>query len=214
MRCLLLVMCTHPFVKKAFTLHLARSEGHEFYFGCNLMHRKILASSHQHLMAEAPTEIASCAPRHVIVAAAFLAMTHCKPPAGAVAPVFDLSRVIAESSFNIGTLESSQTLDCDFLRFFSFSTTALGDIEAVIDWNRDSNRLDAVIYRGQCNCRLSQRNACEDVVASSIGEPPAKPTRITAEEEPADSYTLEISNLQDDGRPDSGSYQVISRTES
>ena len=34
-------------------LHLARSEGHERYLGCNLMHRKVLASSHQHLMAEA-----------------------------------------------------------------------------------------------------------------------------------------------------------------
>ena len=56
LRCLLLVMCTHPFAKEALTLHLARSEGHELYFGCNLMHRKVLASSHQHLMAEAPTE--------------------------------------------------------------------------------------------------------------------------------------------------------------
>ena len=53
--CLLLVMCTHPFAKKAFTLHLSRSEGHERYFGCNLMHRKALASSYQHLMAEAPS---------------------------------------------------------------------------------------------------------------------------------------------------------------
>ena len=51
---LLLVICTHPFVKKELTLHLARSEGRERYFGCNLMHRKVLASSHQHLMAEAP----------------------------------------------------------------------------------------------------------------------------------------------------------------
>ena len=40
--------------KKALTLHLARSEGHERYFGCNPMQRKVLASSHQHLMAEAP----------------------------------------------------------------------------------------------------------------------------------------------------------------
>ena len=56
LRCLLLVMCTHPFAKKALTLHLARSEGHERYFGCNLMHRKVLASSHQHLIAEAPAE--------------------------------------------------------------------------------------------------------------------------------------------------------------
>ena len=54
LRCLLLVMCTHPFAKKALTRHLARSEGHERYFGCNLMHRKVLASSHQHLMTEAP----------------------------------------------------------------------------------------------------------------------------------------------------------------
>ena len=54
LRCLLLVMCAHPFAKKALTLHLARSEGHERYFGCNSMHRKVLASSHQHLMAEAP----------------------------------------------------------------------------------------------------------------------------------------------------------------
>ena len=54
LRCLLLVMYTHPFAKKALTLHLAHSEGHERYFGCNLMHRKVLASSHQHLMAEAP----------------------------------------------------------------------------------------------------------------------------------------------------------------
>ena len=53
LRCLLFVMCTHPFAKKALTLHLARSEGHERYFGCNLMHCKVLASSHQHLMAEA-----------------------------------------------------------------------------------------------------------------------------------------------------------------
>ena len=54
LRCLLLVMCTHPFAKEALTLHLARSEGHERYFGYNLVHRKVLASFHQHLMAEAP----------------------------------------------------------------------------------------------------------------------------------------------------------------
>ena len=54
LRCLLLVMCTHPFAKETLTLHLARSEGHEHYLGCNSMHRKVLASSHQHLMAEAP----------------------------------------------------------------------------------------------------------------------------------------------------------------
>ena len=52
--CLLLVMCTYPFAKKELTLHLARGEGRERYFGCNLMQRKVLASSHQHLMAEAP----------------------------------------------------------------------------------------------------------------------------------------------------------------
>ena len=46
LRCLLLVMCMHPFAKKALTFHLARSEGHERYFGCNLMHCKVLASSH------------------------------------------------------------------------------------------------------------------------------------------------------------------------
>ena len=57
LRCLLLVMCTHPSAKKALTLHLARSESHERYFGCNLMHHKALASSHQHLMAEAPAEV-------------------------------------------------------------------------------------------------------------------------------------------------------------
>ena len=32
LRCLLLVMCTHPFAKEAFTLHLMRSEGHERYW--------------------------------------------------------------------------------------------------------------------------------------------------------------------------------------
>ena len=31
LRCLLLVMCTHPFAKEALTLHLPRSEGHERY---------------------------------------------------------------------------------------------------------------------------------------------------------------------------------------
>ena len=40
--------------RKALTLHLARGEGRERYFGCNLMQRKVLASSYQHLMAEAP----------------------------------------------------------------------------------------------------------------------------------------------------------------
>ena len=54
LRCLLLVMCTYPFAKTALTLYLARSEGHEHYFGCNLMQCKVLASSHQHLIAEAP----------------------------------------------------------------------------------------------------------------------------------------------------------------
>ena len=54
LRCLLLVMCTYPFAKKALTLYLARGEGRERYFGCNLMQSKVLASSHQHLMAEAP----------------------------------------------------------------------------------------------------------------------------------------------------------------
>ena len=61
LRCLLLVMCSHPFAKEALTLHLARSEGHERYFDCNLLHCKVLASSHQHLMAEAP----GCVPRFV-----------------------------------------------------------------------------------------------------------------------------------------------------
>ena len=56
LRCLLLVMCTYPFAKKELTLHLARGKGRERYFGCNLMQRKVLASSHQHLMAEAPAE--------------------------------------------------------------------------------------------------------------------------------------------------------------
>ena len=55
LRCLLLVMCTYLFAKKkALTLHLARGEGRERYFGCNLMQHKVLASSYQHLMAEAP----------------------------------------------------------------------------------------------------------------------------------------------------------------
>ena len=54
LRYLLLVMCTHPFAKKGLTLHLAYSEGREPYLGCNLMHRKVLAPFHQHLMAEAP----------------------------------------------------------------------------------------------------------------------------------------------------------------
>ena len=54
LRCLLLVMCTYPFAKKPLMLHLARGEGRERYFGCNLMQRNVLASSHQHLMAEAP----------------------------------------------------------------------------------------------------------------------------------------------------------------
>ena len=47
-------MCTYPFAKKALTLYLARGESRERYFDCNLMQRKVLASSHQHLMAEAP----------------------------------------------------------------------------------------------------------------------------------------------------------------
>ena len=54
LRCLLSAICTHPLAKAALTLHLARSEGHERYFGCNLMQRKVLAPSHQHLMTEAP----------------------------------------------------------------------------------------------------------------------------------------------------------------
>ena len=37
LRCLLLVMCTYPVAKEALMLHFARSEGHERYFGCNLM---------------------------------------------------------------------------------------------------------------------------------------------------------------------------------
>ena len=39
----MLVICTHPFAKKSLTLNLARGEGREPYFGCNLMHRKVLA---------------------------------------------------------------------------------------------------------------------------------------------------------------------------
>ena len=51
LRCLLLVMCTHPFAKKAFTLHLSRSEGHERYFGCNLT---LIAKSSKHENAKQP----------------------------------------------------------------------------------------------------------------------------------------------------------------
>ena len=62
LRCLLLVMCTYPFAKKALTLHLAHGEGRERYFGCNLMQRKVLASSHQHLIAEAPKVLPNFVP--------------------------------------------------------------------------------------------------------------------------------------------------------
>ena len=54
LRCLLLAMCTYPFAKKELTLYLPCREGRERYFDCNLTQRKVLASSHQHLMAEAP----------------------------------------------------------------------------------------------------------------------------------------------------------------
>ena len=57
LRCLLLVMCTYPFAKKALTLHLERGEGRERYIGCNLMQGKVLASSHQHLMAGRDTKL-------------------------------------------------------------------------------------------------------------------------------------------------------------
>ena len=43
--------------KRGAYAHLARSEGHERYFGCNLMHRNVLASSYQHLMTEAPIRL-------------------------------------------------------------------------------------------------------------------------------------------------------------
>ena len=59
LRCLLLVMCTYPFAKKALTLHLSCGEGRERYFGCNLMQRKVLALSHQHVMAEAPVFVSN-----------------------------------------------------------------------------------------------------------------------------------------------------------
>ena len=42
--------------KKRLRSNLARGEGRERYFGCNLMQRKVLASSHQYLMAEAPAD--------------------------------------------------------------------------------------------------------------------------------------------------------------
>ena len=51
LRCLLLVMYTHPFSKEALTLHLARSEGHERYFGCNLT---LIAKSSKHENAKQP----------------------------------------------------------------------------------------------------------------------------------------------------------------
>ncbi len=64
-----LVMCTHPIAKEAFALHLACSEGRKRYFGCNLVHRKVLASSHQHLMAEAPKT-----PLHILIDSSGLAV--------------------------------------------------------------------------------------------------------------------------------------------
>ena len=70
LRCLLLVICTHPVAKEALTLHLAWSEGRKRYFGCNLMHRKVLASSHQHLMAEAPIEVFLLTGRRNLVSSA------------------------------------------------------------------------------------------------------------------------------------------------
>ena len=50
--------------KKVLTLHLARGEGRERYFDCNLMQCKVLASFHQHLMAEAPRVSVAISRRH------------------------------------------------------------------------------------------------------------------------------------------------------
>ncbi len=47
----------------------AAGEGRERYFGCNLMQRKVLASSHQHLMAEAPATAPKTRGRHSRAAA-------------------------------------------------------------------------------------------------------------------------------------------------
>ena len=89
LRCLLLVMCTYPFAKKALTLHLARGEGCESYFGCNLMQRKVLASSHQHLIAEAPEVPANEAGSYTLTAEGDVIFTAAK---AAIEDVLDLLR--------------------------------------------------------------------------------------------------------------------------
>ena len=129
--------------------------------------------------------------------------------------VFSIRTVVLEGAFAIGTLESSRDVVCDYERHFTFETAALGNIEAVVDWENPENRLDVVIREDRCNCELTRRNACGDPIASSIGESANKPNTILAEEEPAGTYTLSISNLQEGETtvPDSGTYQVISYTE-
>ena len=86
LRCLLLVMCTYPFAKKALTLYLARGEGRELYFGCNLMQRKVLASSHQHLMAEAPLRLTDDERRRLAVKGKALGRKLLAEVAGIVTP--------------------------------------------------------------------------------------------------------------------------------
>ena len=119
-----------------------------------------------------------------------------------VVPTGPVTTVVKRGSFNIGT-----GVPCGFLKFFPFTTSATGNIDAEVRWFDIFNDMDIGITRGRCSCNLFYADACGRPIASSESLF-ANPERIIALNQPAGRYTLYVANVGEDALRDGGTYQV------
>ena len=90
----------------------------------------------------------------------------------------------------------------------TFTTTAMGDIEAIVDWTFPTNNVDLLFFRGECSEEQFQAGQCN--LGDTAESPTAKPERVGIAGAPAGIYTLVVFNLGE--TEESFSYQVLLTT--
>jgi hypothetical protein len=118
-----------------------------------------------------------------------------------------VATVIVEGTFQVEDRATAlfNGRPCDLAAFIPFTTTAVGDMEAIVNWTFSTNDINIEIDRGRCDCSLSTAGACPLVAISTSTT--AKPENLRLSNLPAGDYTLLVLNFGPS--PESGSYQVI-----
>ena len=106
-----------------------------------------------------------------------------------------------------GQVRANLKLEPDGAAMATFATTAVGDLEVVVDWTLPDNDLDVLLARGECQPEQLIALQCD---VGALADGADKPERVGISSAAAGTYTLYVINLG--ATRESFSFQVLLTT--